>query len=73
MFAQDTPFIYHPELEGYALELRVVYEWYILGNHSLSITYNILYMYIHLPTFAENYRQFSTIKVKGQIIGRADF
>ena len=27
-----------PSLSGYALELRVVYEWYILGNHSLSIT-----------------------------------
>ena len=29
-----------PSLSGYALELRVVYEWYILGNHSLSITNN---------------------------------
>ena len=28
-----------PLLSGYALELRVVYERYILGNHSLSITY----------------------------------
>ena len=27
-----------PSLSGYALELRVVYERYILGNHSLSIT-----------------------------------
>ena len=31
-----------PSLSGYALELRVVYERYILGNHSLSITYTSL-------------------------------
>ena len=40
MVAQDTPFIYHPRSSlGCALKLRMVYKQYILGNHSLSITY----------------------------------
>ena len=34
-----------PSLSGYTLELRVVYERYILGNHSLSITYTMGILY----------------------------
>ena len=36
-----------PSLSGCTLELRMVYEWYILGNHSLFITYKIA---IHVMT-----------------------